>query len=174
MTPCSIENCVRPAVKRNKTLCNAHDFKERRKHEARICTIPECGKHVNARGFCKSHYNHWKAYGDPLIKGTPGRVPNLDTWHLTTHGYIECYDVNTKKWRGEHRLIMERLLGRSLSSTETVHHKNGIRRDNREENLELWDSAHPKGQKIQDKIAWCIEYLSENGYRVFNTEEIPQ
>jgi hypothetical protein len=49
-------------------------------------------------------------------------------------------EANNKGCVREHRLVMEKKLGRALARKEVVHHVNGVRCDNRPENLELFSS----------------------------------
>lgn len=66
----------------------------------------------------------------------------------------------------EHQYVMSQHLGRPLRKGETIHHKNGVRLDNRIENLEIWHKSHPPGQRVEDKIKWCKEFLESYGYIV--------
>ena len=87
----------------------------------------ETDKRVRKYAKAKMGENH------PLWKGGRAKV---------TGGYIRVKmwnhpDVCSQGYILEHRLVMEKKLGRRLKPFEEVHHKNGIKDDNRPSNLEL-------------------------------------
>jgi hypothetical protein len=66
----------------------------------------------------------------------------------------------------EHILVMEEILGRHLSPDETVHHRNGVRDDNRPRNLELWIRPQPTGVRVQDAVEWARDLRRYEGLDV--------
>lgn len=77
---------------------------------------------------------------------------------FSTHGYVRIWLRAVPCY--VHRLLMERLLGRRLLRTEVVHHKNGIRWDNRPENLQLMTACvhtnhHLRRHPLIQWCAWC-------------------
>lgn len=95
---------------------------------------------------------------------------------ITQYGYRQIVAKgHPNSWRNggmfEHVYVMSQHLGRPLMKGETVHHINGIKTDNRIENLEIWHKAHPHGQRLEDKLNWCKEMLEKYGYHVIENNK---
>lgn len=125
-----------------------------------MCTIQGCNDPIKARGWCNRHYHAWKRHGDPKkrVNAPRGQGP----WRLEpTSGYVRAYrpDHPNAARDGQilqHIYIMSEHLGRPLRKGETVHHKNGVRSDNDIDNLELWASRHPAGQRVEDLVTFAM------------------
>jgi hypothetical protein len=96
--------------------------------------------------------------GNPMWKG--GRI-------RTKSGYIMIRTLDHPRagrnngYVFEHILVMEDILGRQLEDGETVHHKNGVKDDNRKKNLELWRGPQPAGVRVSDLVEWAKEVLEK-------------
>ena len=103
-----------------------------------------------------------RAYGEHPRQGK--------TW-VQADGYEVRGNGNGKGVTGVHRDVMSQSLGRPLDEHETVHHKNGIRGDNRIENLELWSTAQPTGGRVVDKLEWARWFIKQYETTKLSVEE---
>ncbi len=127
------------------------------RYKGRLCSVDGCDKPSRKLTFCTHHY-HRHREGIPMDaprRRSKGKFTN-------SYGYVQLVFPDRTKAL-EHRHIMAGILGRPLAPHETVHHKNGHRADNRLENLELWSSHQPKGQRVEDKVIWAREILALYG-----------
>lgn len=124
---------------------------ETKKHKTKC---PKCGQKKDCRArFCgdcrprtKEHASNWKG-GKHYRNG-----------YVWT--YAPDHPNNRAKYVLEHRLVLEKHLGRYLAADENVHHINGQKDDNRIENLELWCRSQPTGQRVTDLVEWARDILS--------------
>ena len=122
------------------------------------CSVPRAAQ------YCAMHEKRIATTGTPGPIGRLRREMGTGTdWYMNDQGYI----VKVNNFGGvrttirQHTEVMEEYLGRKLLPRENVHHRNGIRHDNRIENLELWVVRQPRGARATDLLAWAEQIIDQ-------------
>lgn len=160
--------CAAKLQKRTPSTCEVCGISFDSRHRSRTCSYKcagilrraprpqSCARCGVAMPWFKGR---WRRYCSAKCRATPEGTRRVDK-----SGYVFIKapkgwrSANGAGWMHEHRFVIEQQIGRHLESHERVHHKNGKRDDNREENLELWTVRHkdPAGARVVD---WVVDQL---------------
>lgn len=162
---CTTKGCTKAISNKKRGLCKRcyqywlmTEAPHRERCPAEGCELPQYLK-----GHCHIHARRLERGGttDGIGRGRPGQprgIRNLEGRYVNAQGYVK---IRTDTgWVLEHRHVMETTLGRALLAGENVHHKDGNKENNSPENLELWVTYQPAGQRPEDLLGWAEEIIA--------------
>lgn len=133
-----------------------------------VLCLCDCGKEHKAR-LSHVRANLIKSCGCLFKEWTMNqpKMENSKSWkggRYIDAGYVMIYmpEHPRSKSNGyvrEHTVVMEQKLNRSLLLEENVHHKDGNKTNNSPDNLELWSTSQPSGQRVSDKLSWARKII---------------
>jgi hypothetical protein len=135
----------------------AEPVKVHRKKDPSLCAVEECDRKRKGATYCHLHAERLRRTGEV---GPAQPTRRRGVVRPTKEGYVR---INLPDGRRvlEHVYVMEQVLERRLVPGENVHHRNGIKSDNRPENLELWLVVQPTGQRVEDLMRYIAEYHAD-------------
>jgi HNH endonuclease len=108
---------------------------------------------------CKKTYHPRRRSQKACSSKCRAELRRKPSGYFDKHGYI-LVSINGKQIP-EHRLVMEKFLGRKLKRFETVHHKDGKRSNNKLNNLKLWTGKHGKGVRVSDLLKLYLPLIKQ-------------
>lgn len=153
---CGAPDCGRPRLAQS--LCSLH-YQRMRKDRNPSVRRRANGARAKRLGSASPFSCLWQGCGLPGARDSSGRRTRRCPAHVglsMNEGYVRV--SRGGRTTAEHILVMEEHLGRSLEAHENIHHGPGGRADNRLENLELWRTSQPAGQRVSDMLKYVREY----------------
>lgn len=153
-----------------KRFCSVRCKNEHMARNQIVSTCQVCGSEFrrspSVANYTKLLYCSKPCEGRGRMRRALDREHNGRPALLDIKGYVRIFEPDHPNamnggWMFEHRWVMEQQLGRHLTQSEHVHHVNGVKDDNRPENLEVLGHAEHSRLTQRERKAELLALRSE-------------